>query len=131
MQGGGGGKNIDPFSVLKFVVEVPAQTQTGSEVQGGAGQERTHGRSPGWPPCCSAGGPSLGCSGLRLAKLHVCPRPCEERRGDRKGEKGGPEPEAESPKTPLGERGGRLYIGGAGGGVAAGQKTLGHIGCEK
>lgn len=127
MQGGGGGKNIDPSSVLEFVVEVPAQTQTGSEVQEGAGQERAHRPSPGWTPCCPVGGPSSGCSGSPSRTSALAP----PRRGDRKGEEGGPEPEAKSPRTPLGERGGVLCIGGAGGGVAAGQKTLGHIGCKK
>lgn len=40
MQGGGGGKNIDPSSVLEFIVVVPAQAQSGREVQEGAVQER-------------------------------------------------------------------------------------------
>lgn len=131
MQGGGGGKNIDPSSALEFIVEVPAQTQTGTEVREGAGQERARRRSPGWPPCCPVGGPSSGCPGLRVTKPHVCPRSSEKGKGERKGEDGSSEPVAKSPRTALGERWGPLCIGGVGGGVAAGQRTLGHIGWKK
>lgn len=131
MQWRGGGKHIDPSSALEFTVEVPVQTQAGSEVREGAVQERAHLRSPGWPPWCPVGGSSSGCSGLLLAKPHVCPCPSAERKGERKGEEGNPEPVAKSPRTPLGERGGRLCMGIVGSGVAAGQRTLRHIGWKK
>lgn len=85
---------------------------------------------PAGRPAARSGDPPRGAPARQAARL-PSPLRGEERRGDRKGEEGGPEPEAKSPRTSLGERGGVLCIGGAGGGVAAGQKTLGHIGCKK
>lgn len=75
-------KNIDPSSALEFTVEVPAQSQSGNEVQEGAVQSgRTAARPAGCPAARSGHSPrgAPGCGSPSPMSVPASPRRGKER----------------------------------------------------